>query len=69
MMLIVGCVAAFALIATVVLLRRRERSTSLELEHDWWPEFEREFRAYAERTARSRRGRGRPIQYPRPQPQ
>jgi hypothetical protein len=34
----------------LLLLKRRQR-TPRELRGDWWPEFEREFRAYAARAA------------------
>lgn len=69
MILIVGCAVVLALLAIVVLLGRRGGSMPPELEQDWWPEFEREFRAYAERKARGALDRGRPMRDPKPQPQ
>jgi hypothetical protein len=37
----------------------REHRTPPELRGDWWDQFEREFRAYASRNARSTRDRRR----------
>ncbi|MBV9535505.1 MAG: hypothetical protein JO321_08860 [Solirubrobacterales bacterium] len=42
-------------VAYVVLAERRRRATQPELPGDWWPRFESEFRAYAERAASARR--------------
>lgn len=55
MVLILGCAAILVLIAVVAFLGRTEQPTAPELEGDWWPQFEREFRAYAERRARGAR--------------
>lgn len=44
-------VAAVALIACLLLSTWCRRRTPPELRGDWWPRFEAEFRAYAERAA------------------
>jgi hypothetical protein len=49
--LIVGIVASVALIVCVLWLGWRWNRTPPELRGDWWPGFEREFRAYAEAAA------------------
>lgn len=48
-------IAAFLATRVVMPAIRRHRTPD-ELRGDWWPAFEREFRAYARRTARPRRG-------------
>jgi hypothetical protein len=46
-------VAAVALGASLLLATWTRRHTPPELRGDWWPRFETEFRAYAERAANS----------------
>jgi hypothetical protein len=50
-LLIVTVVLAFAAYPTVCAVRRHRKPP--ELRGDWWTPFERELRAYAERTSRS----------------
>jgi hypothetical protein len=50
-LLAVFLVAAAAIVAHVALSAWREHRTPAELRRDWWPQFEREFRAYARQLA------------------
>jgi hypothetical protein len=51
LLLVVIVAIAPALICAMVLASEALRArTPFELRGDWWPEFEREFRAYARRT-------------------
>ncbi|HTX07299.1 MAG TPA: hypothetical protein VME22_01745 [Solirubrobacteraceae bacterium] len=56
---LVGVLAALAVGIGGLLYAIRERRTPRELRGDWWTDFEREFHAYAERTARPPRDRRR----------
>lgn len=51
-MILVVVPALLLLFATmrISLLRLRRRRMAWELHGDWWPRFEREFRAYASRS-------------------
>ena len=51
-LLAVFVVLAVALAVDIAVSAWRERRTPAELRDDWWPQFEREFRAYADRAAR-----------------
>lgn len=60
-------VAVLALCAYVGAVQLRRQRTPPELRGRWWPEFERQFRAYAEEAARQRRearSRQRPTRRP-----
>ena len=57
MLALIGTVivlAAIGAVAVYVARRRRISSDLPALPDDWWPSFEREFRAYALRVARAR---------------
>jgi hypothetical protein len=57
LVLVVIVAIAPALICAMVLASKALHArTPCELRGDWWPEFEREFHAYARRTAPRRRG-------------
>ena len=47
--LIVAAVLTAGAVLAVALPLMREHLLSSELRRDWWPDFEREFRAYASR--------------------
>ena len=48
--LILVAVVLGALLLQLLLRRLRRRRLASELRGDWWPRFEREFRAYASRS-------------------
>jgi hypothetical protein len=48
--LIVVAVVLVALLVPLSVRRLRRRRMASELRGDWWPRFEREFRAYASRS-------------------
>lgn len=53
-LLALGIVVAIAACGTCLILAGARRlRTPRELRGDWWPEFEREFRAYAARRDRA----------------
>lgn len=52
-LLIVLGVAIVALSAHILLSIARRRRTPPELQGDWWPRFESEFRAYAELASKT----------------
>lgn len=68
MILIVGCAVVLGLIAVLMLLGGPKRPMPAELDGDWWPQFEREFRSYAERTTRRASERGPRSPNPRNRP-
>lgn len=63
-LVIVLALLGVALGVYVIFLARQDWSAPAELRGEWWTEFEREFRAYADRVAevqsRRRHGRGAP---------
>jgi hypothetical protein len=66
---LLACVLLLALSAVYLLARSRRRQAPPEPEGDWWPQFEREFRAYAERISEVASTRGRPrARRPNPRP-
>jgi hypothetical protein len=56
---LIGAFVALAIGAAGLLYSVREHRTPRELRGDWWTGFEREFRAYAQRSARANRDRRR----------
>jgi hypothetical protein len=66
---LLACVLALAFSAVYLLADSRRQRTPPELETDWWPQFEREFRAYAARVSKGSRGHPRPrARRPNPRP-
>ena len=59
-MILLAAVALTVLLGCVAWASWAQRRTPAELRSDWWPQFEREFRAYADRAgsgAEKARGR------------
>ncbi len=52
-------IGALALVAYCAFPAWRQHRVPRDLRGDWWPRFEAEFRAYAERAATQSRRRGR----------
>lgn len=49
----IGCVIVMVVVAAAVAVRKANRTP--EPVRDWWPDFEREFHAYAQGSARQPR--------------
>jgi hypothetical protein len=55
-LLVLLAVILLAVALRLVLPELRRRRMAAELRGDWWPRFEREFRAYARRPGKPARG-------------
>lgn len=51
---VIGGVIVMVWVALALTLRKADR-TPEQARYDWWPDFERDFRAYARRSARQPR--------------